>query len=563
MHFKIRLLITAFVVATILPSVAHAKDFYVDPASGSMSNDGSAAKPWKTLGEVVAANLIESQGWESLPYAAGASLVPKNAGAPVKAGDTIYLRDGYHGELDLTGYYNATPVTLAAQPGDTPKLKRVLIRAGQNWHLSGLHVSPEFAPAYEAQTMITVESHNFHGPVSDVIVEGCTLRSKEDVSAWTADDWDQLSANGFQVGGKNITVRENRLENVNFGISVSATDSLVEWNVVDSFAGDGLRGLGDNTVFQYNVVKNCYKVNDNHDDGFQSWSVGPGGVGTGEVKGIVLRGNLIVNYEDPNQPFRGTLQGIGCFDGMFVDWVIENNVVITDHWHGITLLGARGARIVNNTVIDLNDQSPGPPWIMIGEHKDGTIPEGNVVRNNLATDLDLTAGGVTEDHNLIVDDLGAFFVNAAGRDVHLLDGAPAVDAGASDLAPALDIEGIPRPQGSAVDVGAYEWHDGSVMGGFGGSGGGSTGSGGSAGGGSSGSSGAGGNGGQPGPDPADGSGCGCRVGSTGGVGSAALTLVALAAALLSRRRSRRAEVEERYLRIAGGPVGAARSPRSR
>ena len=54
----------------------------------------------------------------------------------------------------------------------------------------------------------------------------------------------------------------------------------------------------------------------------------------------------------PQQPHRGALQGIGCFDGMFVDWIIENNVIIVDHYHGITLGGARGCRIVNNTVID-------------------------------------------------------------------------------------------------------------------------------------------------------------------------------------------------------------------
>ena len=33
------------------------------------------------------------------------------------------------------------------------------------------------------------------------------------------------------------------------------------------------------------------------------------------------------------------MHGIGCFDGMFVDWVVENNVIITDHWHGITFAG--------------------------------------------------------------------------------------------------------------------------------------------------------------------------------------------------------------------------------
>src|SRR5690606_5518894 len=203
-----------------------------------------------------------------------------------------------------------------------------------------------------------------------------------------------------------------------------------------------------------------------------SSDLGPGGVGTGEVTGIVLRGNVIINYEDPNQPLRGPLQGIGCFDGTFVDWVVENNVIITDHWHGISLYGVRNVRVVNNTVLDPNAESPGPPWIKLTEHKDGTPPENCIVRNNLATAFTSSSTGVTEDHNIVLDDLSKYFVSPP-CDVHLLDNAPAIDQGVSDLAPQADIEGIPRPQGSAVDVGAYEWHDPSVMppdAGFGGSG---------------------------------------------------------------------------------------------
>jgi len=146
-----------------------------------------------------------------------------------------------------------------------------------------------------------------------------------------------------------------------------------------------------------------------------------------------------------------------------VDWVIENNVVITDHWHGITLLGAKNSRIVNNTVIDRNTVTPGPPWINIGNHKNGTPPTGCLVRNNLTTDLNLASSGVTEDHNIILKDLTPFFVDVAKFDLHLLPTAPAIDQGSSDQAPATDIEGVPRPQGSAVDVGAHEWHDGSVV----------------------------------------------------------------------------------------------------
>ncbi len=538
-----------FAVLALAPA-ALAADFYVDPQNGSMSNDGSQAKPWKTLAEVVAANLIESQKWDSLPYAAGANLVPKNAGAPVKAGDTIWLMNGYHGDVDITGYYNASNITIAAASGQTPKLSHLLIRASKNWKVVGLSLSPDYAPSYDPQTMIDLDSHGYQGPVSDITVEGCTLTSKADVSAWTMSDWDTLSANGISADGDNITIRNNHLKYVNFGISVGAQNSLIEHNVVDSFAGDGLRGLGDNTVFQYNTVKNCYDVNANHDDGFQSWSVGSGGVGTGEVKGIVLRGNTIINYEDPNQPFRGTLQGIGCFDGMFVDWVVENNVIITDHWHGITLLGAKNVRVVNNTVLDPNSDKPGPPWISIDKHKDGTPPEGCLVRNNLTTDLNLAASGVTEDHNILIKDASQLFVNAAAYDLHLLDNSPAIDQGSPDQAPATDIEGVPRPQGAGIDVGAYEWHDGSVVidGGAGsagaGTGGGATdggvaGSSGSSAGGNGGNGGASGsgNGGAQATDSGDDSGCGCRVAPRpAGLGA---LMALLGAALLTARRRRR------------------------
>ncbi len=43
--------------------------------------------------------LIETQDWPSYPYADGMQLVTVNAGAPVRAGDTIWLRSGYHGDL--------------------------------------------------------------------------------------------------------------------------------------------------------------------------------------------------------------------------------------------------------------------------------------------------------------------------------------------------------------------------------------------------------------------------------------------------------------------------------
>ena len=453
----IRMRVLCLVVClSALPQAAEPAEFYVDPVDGDMNNDGSRGKPWRSIQAVFDNGLVESQQWAKLPYRDGATLALKNKGAPVRAGDTIYLRSGYHGKLDIHGYYNPDVITIAAERGHTPKLARIRIRSGARWTLRGLHVSPEFAGSFERRTMIDLDSHGFRGPVHDVVVEQCRAESARDSSNWTVQDWNTLACNGMDVDGKNMTVRDCTFRNVDFGISATAVDSLIEGNTVENFAGDGLRGLGDHTTFQYNTVKNCYDVNRNHDDGFQSWSRGADRrVGTGEVRGIVLRGNTILNFEDPGQPHRGTLQGIGCFDGTFVDWVVENNVIITDHFHGITLSGARDCRIVNNTVIDRRAGRPGPPWIRIGRHKNGTPSTGCVVRNNLTTALSV-GDGVTADHNLIVKDPRALFVDVAAFDLRLRTGCEAIDAGSPELAPSQDAAGTSRPQGEGIDIGAYE-----------------------------------------------------------------------------------------------------------
>lgn len=426
-----------FALSLLVPAAAEARDFHVDPATGTTAGDGSSASPWRTLEEVVASGAFSDD--------------------TITGGDRVLLGSGYHGELVVMGGGFTTAVTIEPEEGATPTLRRVLLRNTHGFVIRGLSISPSYAETYDRVTMIDLDGASS----TDILIENNELFSERDVSGWGADEWVNRASSGIAVDGPDNVIAGNRLTNVRFGISVSGASVTVRGNVIENFSADGLRGLGDYDVFEHNYVANSYAdgdVDDNHDDGFQSWSVGPDGVGTGEVVGVVLRGNVFIGYSDPDQPLRGTLQGIGCFDGFFVDWVIENNVVATDHWHGITLLGARGARIVNNTVLDLNEERPGPPWIQIQPHKDGTPSEDCVVRNNLVTDLDIMEGtGMVEDHNLVMTDPASFFADVAAHDYHLAAGVMAIDMGSADLAPTVDRDGIPRPVGGAIDLGAYEW----------------------------------------------------------------------------------------------------------
>lgn len=535
------LLSTFFVLSSLsLATSAYATEFYVDPVKGDPTGDGSAAKPWRTLQEVVEANLIETRNWSMLPYQMGATLQTVNAGAPIKAGDTIWLRSGYHGDVLIQGAYNDKTILIAAEAGHTPKLGHVTLRAAAFWTLRGLSISPSHAPMYVGGTLVDIDTHNYNGPSYDDVIEDCEIFSVPDASAWTAQDWVGVAASAISVDGARVTVQNNRIRNVRFGISVTGEDAYIAHNTIDKFSADGLRGLGNGDVFEYNVVKNVYVADPddaNHDDGFQSWSVGPGGVGTGEVQNITLRGNTFINREDPNQPFQNSMQGIGCFDGFFVGWVVENNVVITDHWHGISFYGMRNSRIVNNTVIDINNVKPGPPWIMVTAHKDSTVSENVVVRNNLAMDYDLKGTNITDDANQTVTDPAAYFV-APPYDVHLLPMSAAIDVGNADQAPAIDADRIPRPQGKGIDLGAYEWHTPDVgpIGGSGGMGSQTGGNGGTGGTGGQGQSGEGGNGnGSSGDSGA----CGCRtVGDSRIPDGSSAWLLGVVMAFEARRRAK-------------------------
>jgi hypothetical protein len=445
-------------VMLLLPPCAQAADFYVDPVSGSDAGNGSATSPWRTLQTVLDAK-VETRDWESHPYQPGLALVPRNPGAPVKAGDTLWLRSGYHGALVVQSAYNTAPVTIAAAPGHVPRLKSLLVQAAQHWVLRGLSISPSHAPPLAPITVVNVRDHGFFGPAGDVSIEDSDVFTVDDASSWSAAERVNVASSGISVGADRVTVRGCRVRNVRFGIGVDGADARIQGNVVDGFSADGLRGLGDRGLFEYNRVENNY-VEDppdaNHDDGFQSWSVGPGGVGTGEVRGVTLRGNVFVHHWNSGHPLRSSMQAIGCFDGFFVDWVVENNVVVTDHWHGISFLGMRDSRIVNNTVIDLEPGSPGPPWIMVAPHKDGRPSENVVVRNNLSADFSLEGTNVVADHNLEFTDAAALFA-APPFDLHLRPTATAaIDAGSPASAPLLDAERIPRPQEGGVDRGAYE-----------------------------------------------------------------------------------------------------------
>ncbi len=187
--------------------------------------------------------------------------------------------------------------------------------------------------------------------------------------------------------------------------------------------------------------------------------------------------------------------------------VIRNNVLDGNHASGISLYqidgGApsTGNHVINNTVRMASDAR----WAI--NLQNGAT--GNVLRNNIllhpspsrgAVDLcGACASGLVSDHNAVVGrfsidgtmvdlatwrartggDAASFvaseaelFTDPGSGDLTLRAGAPAIDRGVADGAPADDVMGTARPQGTAIDIGAYEHCDGPCATGTAGSGGG-------------------------------------------------------------------------------------------
>ncbi len=377
----------------------------------------------------------------------------QNAINNAQGGDTISLLTGNYSDLTISGKNNNSFVTIRAYNGATPVFNSIDIHNSNYWKLFGVDIKPRYSSGADGTEAVNLDG-NF------LTVENCIVNYSDNISGWTDSDWLARTGNGVIMDGSNINVIINTITAVYHGFACSANNSLVSHNLIANFRGDGIRGLGDDDVYEYNTIKNAYDVDDNHDDGFQSWSYGSGGVGTGTVYNVTLRGNTIINFEDPNQPYRGNLQGVGLFDGMFENWLVENNLIITDHWHGISFYGAVNCKIINNTVVD-NNNSPEPdPWIMVSDHKNGTPSSGVIVRNNIATDYSLT-GGYTEDHNIEItmNQAPTYFINPSGGigDYHLINTSPAVNAGSGNGAPNIDKDGVVRPQGSGFDIGCYEF----------------------------------------------------------------------------------------------------------
>jgi|GEM_PF-1784290 len=443
--------------AMLISNSLFAATFYLDPINGDINNDGSLSAPWPTLQALIDNGRIASNKPANYPYTVGQPLVAKNVGATVQPGDTLYCLGGFQGSVFISSYYNLSYIHVIGLPGHQVEFSGIELRGSSHWSFDNITISKEFDGVYGGK-LFFMNTHSFLGAVQDVEIKNSTLYTKWDAYSWSAADWVNNVAGGISSSYpiKNVHVYNNYIRNIATGVQIVGEDVFVENNTIENFSVDGLRGNGDRLHFYYNLVMTSYNVDANHDDLFQSFNLG-----TGTHDDCFLVGNILIGANDPNQPvaLRGDAQGIGMFDGFFENWTIINNVVAVNHWHGISLLGARNCLISNNTVTKIDISHPNSPWIRVAAHKDGRPSINNTITNNVFYNAVSNQDGTTANNFQLntAAEYDQHFVDWRNNNFHLLPTSSLIDAGIATGAPAYDRDSIARPIGAGYDIGAYEY----------------------------------------------------------------------------------------------------------
>lgn len=424
------------------PSLAYGLTYYVAPG-GHDGNAGTQSSPWASI---------------------------QRAADVMVAGDTVVIAPGVYIEaVDITrsgtpgAYitYQAMPGAVMESPDPSQSLEGLDIGSGVAYiRLQGFEIRGGF---YKA---ILVDEGAHHVEILD-----CNLHHNHAGISWLGSSYGlvercQIHDNdgggmGFRYGAHDIVVRDTVSYNHNDGLGCSGD--------ADGFAANETA---------YNLTFERAEAFGNSEDGFD-----------------LKAANVVID--------RSLSHDNNCVGVKLWNTARLQNSLVYGNGRGLALTsivsgGGTVVRLINNTIADNTNLAIG-----VGGSSDKLYAVelfNNVVSgNNKLLDF-LDCMTLTENFNLfhrpdpLADHLikrigcvatgasvgfsgaainsgvwyaqsgqGAqsraadpLYVNLLAGDLSLQPASPALDAGWATVAPAVDIEGTPRPQASGVDIGAYE-----------------------------------------------------------------------------------------------------------
>ena len=396
-------------------------------------------------------------------------------------GETILLEGGNYGELDIGQWqtvradYASEVIIQSADPADPAVFERMYLRDVSNVTLDGI----TFDYTYEDGDPLHLRP--FRGTGENITIRNSTFDG--DLMSGTGTTGDGYGTGfGLSINATGLTLENNEFFNHMKALACGGDGVVIRNNEFHDIRSDGLNLVDARGVLiEGNYFHDFVRApgSGDHADMIQLWINDPDKLSSD----ITIRGNLLdVGDGGATQSIFIRNQAVDTLGGgeevYYRNLVIEENVILNSHHHGITVPEAIGVVIRNNTILqklgdNIDDGTSAVTFPRINVSEDA---QDVVIENNITTDITGVQSGWSVADNIIAQNasyLEPFFYEALfiasslaagalpvvrpGSDADLLGaGASSTMAAAQDLAAAaFDVYQVPgEPTARILDASA-------------------------------------------------------------------------------------------------------------
>ena len=283
--------------------------------------------------------------------------------AAATGGETIRLKPGVYDKISLTDKQNfdvqfASNVTITSADPDQPaEIKSLQVAHAANITFDNLLFDADYAGdqvfygsfAVSSSTDITIKNSVFEGEIA-------TSGAEERVGYATGKGLNTAA-------NTRLTIENNEFTDWHRALIVdSSHDVIVRGNEIHNISSDGM-DFAHNTslLIEDNYIHDFYisYAAGDHADMIQFWTTG----GSSPTTDVIIRGNIldIGDGEEAQAIFmRNEMVDLGyAGEEMFYQNIlIEENVILNSHIHGITVGETDGLVIRNNSVLSVSPNDP-------------------------------------------------------------------------------------------------------------------------------------------------------------------------------------------------------------
>jgi trimeric autotransporter adhesin len=448
-----------------LPFTVSSGHIYFVSPNGNDSNNGSFASPW---------------------------LTPVNAKSMMVAGDTVYFRAGTYTTIDdfgsvllcNKGYCSGTPSqyqNFLGYPGETATL-------GSSSTVRGIYHWADTVWQYATVAELTVVGQDYSltcqnvypgGACNYLRIVGNNLHCTDSCTGLDLEmPADHIAIYGNEsaqncLGNPNCNYN-NRAYSFYFGGYGAQSNFDVGWNRLhDNPFGKGIQVYGH--VAGDTITHLVIHDNEIYNNTMTGIELGGSDGNTDFVQDAFLYNNILWNNANgapvSHMVFGGVeLQGLDANDGTYT--LYNNTFYANSPAHngiqagGAIAFGTNGVRSVSLTN-NIFYGAPGSPCYLYFDDSSAPAASRVLFSNNLyfaagsgPSGCNYNVGSINVGSDAKGVNANPNFANPSASNFHLTAGSPAIDAGI-DTGITTDFDGVARPQGSAFDIGAFEFVSGS------------------------------------------------------------------------------------------------------